>query len=249
MSDAEALLVTILADVDVIHTPRRFHNLSLDAWVLLDERQRAYAEHGVPWASGGTSERDRKTQQRNLEALAEQGFVVAHRSAGRTVGIRLTPKGDQHARALANLPDMVEAFPHLRRMVRLQQKGFDAEWSDRFQGWLPETLLTGCEWGAPASREPFGKLQAEVLPVIIRGWLRTNSSVKGHLWYYPTAAGIAASRDDTHGTVPNDVPEPLPPAREIYGQRYNQTKSNLCNASHVDGEIGPIPLPVSYARS
>ena len=260
MEDRIRIIVGILADTDAVFAPNR--KWKRPRPTVIYEHRRDYAAGGVPWRSDAHDEAGRKAAQRQLEALCGEGLVKTYRPKRvKTLGVKLTEAGEALARAVCALPDVersIGGVMHAAMAMDTPEAGMN--WDGRI--WIPETLLAGVSYErCAADVEERCKLFefAEVLyPAMNRGWIISNSSIQGHVWYSPTPAGLAML--DAEHAKPDPPADAQPPAdddedpfiqeaADYYLERFMESGAQFDTATpQWEGELGEIPLPVSMPR-
>ena len=246
-------LLTILAKSDACFWPIRKHDVP--GRVLFCERRRAFLTAGVPWASGGRSEADRKTVQRALEGLAAAGLVKVYNPRGaRTLGVRLTEAADDLVRRRIGLATFADSLPFLDELYRRRDddEGFDGLGAGCPNGvpWTSEQALTGVAWGDNENRGHYVLLTHDMYPLLWRGFVRSGSSIQGHTWYAPTAAGYELARQRAEAGQASAYPPPLPAVGDeadfdFYRLvRRAEVKAIECGEPKDRNDLGDIPLPV-----
>jgi hypothetical protein len=233
---SDRILLGLLAATDAVFIPDR-DPLSRKRHAVLWERRKYFRQRGLPWSSeaveGASDEAVRKRVQREIDRLKGARFVHAYRPQGsKTVGLRLTDAGDQYTRALAGLPTLASSLVLISRLRELTQSDAARPWLGRM--WVPETVLTGVEWGDNEQSYKYVELEEQLLPAIVRGWVICNCSIRGHGWY-------SLVKPSPPTSIPAKAPEKSVAAREI-SALYVAKPEN-------DREIGQIPMPVCPERS
>lgn len=238
------VLISILAATDAIFIPDRDPRHPV-RHVALYERRRDFPMRGVSWGSDrvlpGLGAAGRKQVQRVVEHAIGKGLVHAFKPRTKTLGVRLTDEGDTRARALAGLPAFADALAMLdqiRAFVVAIGGG---------RRWIPETWLAGVEWGDNSRRRAFVAVEEYLLPALQRGLVISNGSIRGHIWYDLTDAGLALAKRRAAGKAitPASVMPPAPDneARCEYYERVRDELAALCSAQlENEREIGEIPL-------
>jgi hypothetical protein len=254
MDSRDETLLAILAKTDAVFWPIRNHDTP--GRRAFYERRRAFLSAGLPWASGAASEAGRKAAQRELDALRAEGLVKTYNPRGaRTLGVRLTGTADDCLRRKLGLATYADALGFLDELYRRREDpdGFDGIGTGTGGGlpWSSEQALTGIRWGDNDKRVYYVLLTEDLLPLLWRGLVESNSSVQGHVWYGLTAEGyeLAAGRDET-GEACLDYPPPLPEpgddeAFAFYHDRRREEIDAIESATPKDTrDLGDIPLPV-----
>jgi hypothetical protein len=240
----DRILLSLLAATDAVFIPDR-DPLRRNRHALLWERRKYFDQRGIPWASklvdAGNSESGRKQAQRGIEQLTRARMVEVFRpNHSKTQGIRLTSSGDQYTRALAGLPTLLSSLSLLPKLRELS----DSDAARPFLGrtWVPETALTGVRWGDNDQRHKYVDLEEQLLPALVRGWVVSNCSIRGHCWYSLVEGAPPMA-------VPAKYPEKTDEARAEYYRRIHEEISALMVATpENDREIGQIPMPVRPER-
>lgn len=241
---ADRILLYLLAATDAIFIPDR-DPLKRNRHAVIWERRKAFEQRGIPWASrlveSGTTENGRKQAQRAMEQLIQSRMVQVYRpNNSKTLGIRLTNVGDQYTRALAGLPTLVSSLPLIPQL-----RGFsEGEAACCFLGqtWVPETLLAGVEWGDNEQRYKYVDIEEQLLPALVRGWVVSNCTIRGHCWYSLVNAAPPTA-------VPVNSPAKCVHARDEYYRQIHEEISALYVAKpDNEREIGQIPMPVCPER-
>lgn len=239
------VLISILAATDAIFIPDRDPRHPV-RHVALYERRRDFPMRGVSWGSDrvlpGLGAAGRKQVQRVVEQAIAKGLVLAFKPRTKTLGVRLTDEGDTRARALVGLPRFAEALAMLDQ-VRALTVALGGG-----RRWIPETWLAGVEWGDNSRRRAFVAVEEYMLPALHRGLVISNGSIRGHIWYDLTPAGLAVTKRRAGGKVtaaPDSMTLPAPDdeARGEYYARVRDELAALCSAQlENEREIGEIPL-------
>lgn len=253
MTKRDEQLLTILARTDAIFWPIRKHDVP--GHVLFCERRWGFPMAGVPWASGALTEGTRKIAQRELEDLASAKLVVTFKPrAARTLGVKLTDEADDALRRRIGMATYADALPILDELFRLRDDGdgCDGLGCGRPGGlpWASEQRLTGVRWGDNANRGHYVLLTEDLFPLLWRGLVASNSSVQGHVWYAPTAAGYELAQERAAAGLAQDYPPPPPEAGDVgaydfyHGLRQAEIAAIEAGRPAALNEIGDIPLPV-----
>jgi hypothetical protein len=215
---------------------------------VIYERRRAIVHGGVPWASErvlpGLDDAARKQVQRSLDELALEGLVLTYQPKGaKTLGVRLSDSGDARARALVGLPTLGDAVGLLAQLADIERH--DATCAFLGRTWVAETSLAGVHWGEHANRQRFVEVEDRLLPALVRGWVESNCSVRGHCWYAITPAGRERLGQRAVVATAEGVAS-YDSARREYYHRVRQELLTLAAAKpECEREIGEIPMPVS----
>ena len=257
MQDRTRIILGILADTDAVFCPNRSWKRPRPTAIY--EHRRDYPAGGVPWRSDALDEAGCKATQRDLEALCVEGMVKTFRPKRvKTLGVKLTAKGEALARALCGLPNLVQAIGGvMHATMHLEGPEAGVNWDGRF--WIPETTLAGVDWvKCAADKDARHKLvfvEEIMLPALIRGWIIANADIHGRVWYSPTPEGLAMIEAERRKPDPPDAPPAPPPAAfdeeaaDYYLERFTETAGRFDTAApQCEREIGEIPLPVSMPR-
>ena len=196
MQGSTRIIVGILADTDALFAPNR-------SWLrprptVIYEQRRDYRGGGVPWRSAAHDEAGRKAMQRELESLCAGpggGLVKTFRPQRvKTLGVKLTAKGEALGRALCGLPNLDQSIGGVMHIV-MHSDDSDAGVSFDGRLWVAETALAGVDWVQCATdaeaRQNLVYMEGVLLPSLIRGWVMSNSNNRGQVWYSLTTAGVA----------------------------------------------------------
>jgi len=240
MKGDEEILLDVLALTDAVWLPMRTWAQPAPANVYFARRD--FARTGVPWRSGASGEAERKEAQRLLERMAARGLVLLFRPRGfKTLGARLTEEGERDARALCGLPGVDDAARRLAEIVRLTD--------EMRRPWISEPALAGVAWGSPGAGKVLARLEDELLPALVRGWVESGADLHRRVYYRATPAGREAA-----GGAEASEGEQAPPARRSYGceayglylERLDAAQARLGTAKPLDSrEIGFLPLSAS----
>jgi len=254
MNDRNEILLSILAKADAVFWPIRNHDTP--GRTLFYERRRVFLSAGVPWASGAASEAGRKAAQRELDALRGEGLVKAYNPRGaRTLGVRLTGSADDDLRRMIGLATYADALGFLDELYRRRHDpdGFDGigTGAGGKPPWSSEEALTGIRWGDNDNRGYYVLLTYDLYPLLWRGLVKSNSSVRGHVWYGLTAKGyeLARRRDEAAQATGEHPPVPPEPGDEdafdfYHDRRMEEIDAIECGTPKDSRDLGDIPLPV-----
>lgn len=243
MDAGVAILVGLLAEIDVYHFPNRRWPRGLGG--LLYERQRRYAMRGLVWSSGKVSEADRKASQRDLESLIGAGLVRPAKShSGRTHYVRLTDLGDRAARSMVGLPDTIDALEVLAEIGTILPTLERSESQRQYFGdMVPEIALARCMWGDEGSWEKLVAVEERIVPAIVRGWAAARASVDGRVWYFVEPAGHDALADSEKHAPAIKLPEFDLTAAEHYHEELKRRWDELPSLTADNpNELGWLPL-------
>lgn len=233
------VLVDILAKVDAVYRPVR-HWGGNTARNVYFARVAYEQEGGIGMrSSGGLTEASRKSNQRGLETIAEEGLVELCRPGDRTklLGVRLTDRGEAETRALCGLPSLAVAMVALRQLASFGR-----------EGWVSEEMMAGrpC-WGHPDATHELLAVESMLAPAILRKWVDGNSDAKGRVFYRLAPAGVAilaSTMDDVEATADHEDTAFSRRARAFYDRRRTAALLALASGEPRNAnEIGAIPLP------
>jgi len=245
MHSTQSLLVSILAKVDAIFSPRRDWSSRQLGPVLYELRATYLSGQGIPWTSGGTDTTARRKHQMILAELEAAGWLKVIRMKARATGVALTDEGDAMARDLASVAGWDAGWCSLQEVARrIDQEGFDADG----KRWMPETALAGVKYSDKGAGKEFGLVEELAAPALVRGWLESNSDMKGHAAYAITPAGQDALENPPEAPECDGV-EACPELAHFFEQRLRAERTALMGMTpRVQMEIGEIPLPVSTGQ-
>lgn len=196
---------------------------------------------GVPWASPGDSEGERRDSLDALGELAREGLAIAHRSRSKVSSAGLTEAGDTLARSLCGLPTLADAGDLFDDFAALERLGLVGEALG--QTWTPEWALAGLEphWAdakEPKSRARLAQLEERMLPPLARGLADRGADGEGRAWYRLTGERPATGQPIEH--------TPDPDTRAAYYAAFEAARRKLVTAPRdFSGELGEVPLPCS----
>ena len=229
MSGPESILVRILASTDSVWLPIRQWRGRLPQNV--GAARRAYASNGVPWASNAHGPAGWKAAQRDLEALAGDGLVVAAkpRSGARTLGVRLSADGMAAARRLVGLPSVGDSWQAAHALGELSRR--PAKWATDV--WIAEARL--------AEPADFGRLEMKLLPALVAGHVESGSDIRGRVSYRLTPSGWAWLAEPPEPDGPGEYNAE---ADAAYMEHLRAALARLEMAEVAEPrELGALPLP------
>ena len=223
--DAANVLVRILAGTDSVWLPLRNWNRPIPTNV--HEGRELFRLAGVPWTSAATTEAGRKSSQRQLEALADDGRVLVCRpTSHRAVCVRLTDQTEAATRALCGMPGMYGAWLAMTKLSELGGHASEFEMTDRSL-WPHDQIA----------------LENMLLPMLNRELVISNSTIHGEVRYSITPAGeqwLAESSEhaDHPGAINNE-------AAEVYSNYVVAALNRLETMKPKSTrELGLLPSPV-----
>lgn len=231
-------LARLLALEDAVWTPLRDWADHRPATTY--QARWAWEGHGVPVPFGGGDQAGRKAAERRLARLEAGGLCTVHRPGGRARAARLTAAGEAAARRLLALPGLDAAVAAMRLM---RTRPYHAGPGYAPGEWVAETELADHPWGV-VDATPFARVEDDLLPALRRGWVESRSTLRRHVYYRVTAAGVAA--------LAGPDPAPAKAARfdrrlwDLYLGTLLREHERLGSAPPPDPkQIGLVPLPAS----
>jgi len=238
MHESDEVLIRILAMTDSVFIPLR-HWIGRAGSNLYCARQ-AYRARGVPWHSETPEATEQKRRQRTIRALADDSLLGLYRPAVKTLSARLTDRGEGRARALCNLPTLSDSIAMMRRIASLSKRPprlLTHKWISEFDLIPVRAGMKG--WGRYAAG-----VEEQLLPVLLRGLVESNSDHDGRVSYCITAAGWTALDDGIEAPADDQV-KAHPEASNLWLQSMEAARAKLESGPAIEPrEIGLIPLPV-----
>ncbi|MFB3892047.1 MAG: hypothetical protein ACE15C_08490 [Phycisphaerae bacterium] len=238
------LLLTILGRTDATFWPCRSHVPRVRAVVY--ERRRDFMARGLAWASGATTAAERMRASRQLRRLGRRLTITGGR-AGRAMAVKLADKTYDDLRRLCGVATMADSLPLLDELLR-RADGPDTG-TCLGRRWTSEQELTGVKWGGDTAA--YAHLSTAALPLLARGFVESNASCQGHVWYALTPAGrdLAQARVADGLARPYTPIAPTPADAEAVGAYDAASADELAAlakaAPESKQELGLVPLPVS----
>lgn len=238
MSDADRILVRILAHADAVRLPVRDWSGNSNA-----NRYLSAEMPGLPFRMQAKTQGDRKAGERQLEDLAEAGLLtIARGERVKFPLVALTDAGDARARALAGLPNRKIARLFLAEIVEKSRACIESQDGTR---WCAEIHLNGGRgWGLDAAvedRKMLATIELEFCAAAAAGWARAHSSLAGHVAYAATPAGIEELQRRPR-RMPAKLPKGDPECERLYRAEADLKLAELVTAKMDAREIGPLPL-------
>ena len=232
--------LTILANIDAPFYPIRSSDPSVR--MAVHQARRAYfANGGTRWHAGGSGA-DRVAAMRELDHLELTGQVKVIRRPGRAVHVRLTGGTDAELRRRCCAKDFAAAKPLLGLLASTEQHH-----GVRYlrQTWTAETHLAGCDYGEKKVSKLLSAWEEQMLPLIVRGCVESNSDLQGRVYYRLTPAGRHESKRVDLEAEPVFY-DPNPDDRREYLDLVRTERNRITSQPAADArEIGPIPIPAS----
>lgn len=250
MTEHDRILLAVLAEIDAVWIPDR-QPMKCKRHTAIFERRKVYHATGVVLvnlAGAGADAAERQRASRALRELAADGLVTCHKPKwARALSVKLTPAGDDRARALAGLP--VFDYDLLVRLRGLNDSplAIDVQGPvystvgvrNELLAWHSENALAGSQAG-----EAIAGLQLEMLPLIVRGYVASGSQINGSIWYALTPAGQVAAQEPEIEIDWTALPEPTRQAEELYWTTFEAAFARLeVSPPRQPAEIGELPLP------
>jgi hypothetical protein len=241
MTNHDAIIVHVLALCDA---PR----LAPRSWTRYAAANRALAlgalhSRGAAYRANSADDAGRKSGERELVALADAGLLKITR-VRKFPYLKLTPKGDAYARAVAGLPGRKIGQLILGAIAAKTQR----EPKTLRDLWLAEIDLNrGRGWGPsakPADRVAIADVELDALAAMANDWIVAHSTVAGHCYYALTSAGWAEADNPT----PTPRFGKLPKADQKAARLYRSVQDRQLGALGSDAPerhhgIGHLPLP------
>lgn len=253
LDPSDRILIGIVAATDAIHWPQR--DPSARSWSRFAVARTACRAWGVPWTATAAADHERRAERDALAGLIADDLILRASSPGdRIIRLRLTDAGESRARGLAGLPSLAESFAAMRRLAKLQRTSPEAVCNPSTSPpgwWTRETTVAGKDYPAlNRERPPFKCLRRvaeRLLPMLLRGWIESNSDNAGHVCYRVTDAGLSALPSPPTFTA-SDA-ERDDEAVEHYAAAFNRASERIASVDEPSGrgEIGPVPLPSSMS--
>lgn len=227
MTKADRILIRMWAETVAIWLPSR-------EWTQPRPRnvyaaRVAYDAGGVPWASDGETEADRKAAQRALESLVRDGLATVSRPREhRTRFMKLTAAGRARVYRMASLPDEVDTLGVIREVARIGP------------GWVPEARLIGeVPLNGTYSQEA-AIVEDMAAPALVLGWLEGGADVHRRAFYQATPEGLARLAESAPMSEERAMNRE---ARQWFDERLTEASARLVVSTGANHrEIGLIPL-------
>jgi hypothetical protein len=237
MNHTEKTLVHLLASERALWHPLRSEDwTTATAPTVIYEHRREFRDKGVRWTAGG-ADAERKTSERFLSGLVEQGLIEAFGQPRRS-HCRLTHRGRWLATALARMPDDSDGWSSVLSVL---------EYAGGVTGvWVSELLVAGLEgYRAKGARRQLARVADFAVPAIVAGWIEATSDVHGRVYYAVTLDGLMAAQQP-EPTPPDDLPGPDDEAKRLYDEAEAAARDQLrTEKPHNPSEIGFVPFSCS----
>jgi hypothetical protein len=241
MNDLDALLIRVLATIDGLLLPIRdwSKNAPQNRYFGFE----LYKADGVPMRIGGDVN-SRKTGERQLQDLADAGFVtITKHGRAKFPLCMLSIRGESRARGLCGWEAHKEARVFLSELAKRSKK-----YAESIEGrWMPEIdMNNGKGWDECSQAERRGLVDVEFrfLPAAFRGWADCGSSANGHVCYRLTEAGQTQLKRRSRPPAVEPMPTEFDVAlAELYAKSLREKIAEMHSAEpEITREIGPIPL-------
>lgn len=242
MTDADAIIVRILASADAVRLPGRDWSGHFQA-----NRLSGLKAWGQPFRANGGDDAQRKSGERELVALASDGLIQIQRRGGKKFPlVKLTDRGEAYARALCDLPDRevgVMFLAHVAKRAKRKPRTLDEKW-------LAENEINdGKGWGEDATKSDRMRLafiEQDSLPAVSAGWIETGTTIQKHAYYSVTPAGWSELDNPSTPPVVGELPKYIREAAKAYRAEQDIALAALAtDTPEWANELGAIPLPVS----
>lgn len=209
--DAEhyRILLHVLADSEVCWTPFRWSSITAQAATAVSERRANFSNAGGVPLSSASEGAEQKRHQRTIADLETAGMVVVLRGKARRVGGRLTPKGDNLARAIAPGPDIKQSWLLLKRIAEVARD------FPRGSFVLESNIHRRGRYDTEAGRDSIHLLEDRCLRWLCGGQVETASDTEGHIGYRITELGREAL-----AAGPPAAPEDIPAYDQALGSQF-----------------------------
>ena len=174
-------LIPLVATVDAVFAPVRRYT-DAQGHRALELRDEFEVHGGVPYSPSGDSA-ERKQANRTADDLEAAGLVEFSRSRGRRKHWRLSDAGEWAMRAYCGLPGVRPMHVALLAIQDNERAGY------LNTGHVPETALTGCDWGDRGADDAILLVEQLLAPAFSCGYVGSNSDCEGHVGYALTRAG------------------------------------------------------------
>lgn len=224
------VLVDLLADIDVLHTPVR----TIDPIAAVFQRRQLYSTAGVPCLAAGL-DTDRKSAERRFAQLEDDGFLSVSMVGWRR-HCRLSDAADWHLRSLVSQFTLDCSWPAMAVIDSMASAGFG---NGHF---VLETTVLGTDYGTPNVGEKLVMLELQLLPVLCRGFVESEVDSCQHACYRLTDDGRRALASSPPVAPPN-----LPAFDQVFSDRYDERfRSRLRRREHWQSTVrGDLSIPMA----
>jgi len=246
MIENETTLVMILASTDGVWRPMRQLDWAARCGGTVSARRQEFRARGLAWEISAGDEAQRKSGVRLVRRLADKGLVELNSGQGKRLAVRLSDFGDSYARALADLPSVVESHGQLSVILGLETTCRTDRYVRSLGALCFEPWLLGKK--NYEKSDDFAVdlclLQRSLLPGIVRGWVESKSDVAGRVYFQLTAVGRKVA-SELAPVLPQGLPEPDAEAAGFYDEATVEYRERLRGMRPESSDIGPCPLPCS----
>lgn len=230
MNDQTHILAAILALIDAVFLPCRSWTRPLPQNTAAARKQ--YQNGGCPWRPGTSGDAQRKSTERMLSSISDKGVIhITRRQGLRFPLVKLSDQADWDMRLKCGLPSLEGAWLVGNELLRR---------SEVIPQWVSEFSLMGDK----PDRHEAVAVENMMLPLLVRGYVESGSTVHGEARYALTESG-AAWLGDTKKPKPDTAKE-NPAACRIYDAAIAGELHRLASEKIQDArEIGMLPLPTS----
>jgi hypothetical protein len=225
------LLIEILADENVLWTPFRHNYLNGKSAAAVCERRNDYRKKGgLEFLHGGRGS-DRQAHHRNLAAAKNAKLIV---TSGKTrPRVQLSDAADDKLRTLCDCYRVDQSWPILQRVVELTDRGVVNA------GCVCEVDILGLDYDSVQSRD-LVRLENQSLPLLVRGYLDSNSDLDGRLGYSITTLGRQALADGP--PTPKELPRCSDAESDLFAGLFHDKLEERVNWIPGHPSLVAIPL-------
>lgn len=242
----ELILVSLLAATDAIWTPcRESHDGGRIAVAVVNswEARTAYRAGGLPWASGGRSDAERKELQRSLADLEAAGDVVVSRPNGvKSLFARLSDSAYDRLRRQCGLAGLEIGSLMLKLVAQFSYRPATLMQHQ----WIREPKLNGGRGWGDGNHGELYEVAQRAMPSLMAGWLKTNCDCECRIYYAVTDAGWKLLDDGWKPVAGEDVKRDSRFELAYWEQLGVERKRLLTKKPQCAIELGTLPLPVSH---
>jgi hypothetical protein len=226
------LLIEILAEQDVLWTPFRHNFLNGKSAAAVCERRNDYRKKGgLEFVRGGSGS-DRQAHHRNLAAAKNAKLIV---TSGKTrPRVQLSETADDKLRTLCDCYRVDQSWPILQRVVDLTDRGIVNA------GCVLEVDVLGLDYDSVQSRD-LVELEYQALPLLVRGYLDSNSDLDGRVGYSITTLGRQALADGP--PTPKELPRCSNAESDLFADLFHDKLEERVN--WIPGNPSLIAIPLS----
>lgn len=216
------LLVRTLAAVDALFWPMREADWRARVGGALYTAQRDFFNRGGVRVPIGGSAAQRKRGERLVNRLEEAGYLIVSRQR-QSRFLALTDHAEDKLRVMLGHPGLASSFA--------------AAWTLEGRGFVPEIAFNGGRgWGDGCSQELL-RVELLMLPSLLRGYVESNSTTRGHVCYR-----WLASPPTGWPEVTGDHSKVHPELVDLYWRAANLARADVIDGYRQTYEIGHLPL-------